>query len=85
MADYDLKLGAVDVDVGGLGPLADLASVIAPQVGEVVKRKISEVMDGDVKITVNYHHQYPRNMKKTRIQSGHLFWPEPISSVYKFL
>ena len=26
MADYDLKLGAVDVDLGGLGPLGDMAS-----------------------------------------------------------
>ena len=49
MADYDLKLGAVDVDLGGLGPLGDLASLIAPQVAEVVKKKICEVMEGDVK------------------------------------
>ena len=49
MGNYDLKLGAVDVDVGGLGVLGDLASLIAPQVAEVVKKKISEVMSGDVK------------------------------------
>ena len=49
MADYDLKLGAVDVDLGGLGPLTDLASLISPKVAEVVKQKITEAMDGDVK------------------------------------
>ena len=49
MADYNLKLGAVDVDLGGLGPLGDLASLISPKVADVVKKKIIEVMEGDVK------------------------------------
>ena len=49
MADYDLKLGAVDVDLGGLGPLGDLANLISPKVADVVKSKIVEVMEGDVK------------------------------------
>ena len=49
MADYDLKLGAVDVDLGGLGALGDLASLISPKVADVVKKKIIEVMEGDVK------------------------------------
>ena len=49
MGNYDLKLGAVDVDIGGTGALGDLASLIAPQVAEVVKNKIFEVMSGDIK------------------------------------
>ena len=49
MADYDLKLGAVDVDFGGLGPLGNLASLISPKVADVVNKKIIEVMEGDVK------------------------------------
>ena len=49
LADYHLKLGAVDVDLVGLGPLGDLVDIISTQVADVVKNKIVEVMEGDVK------------------------------------
>ena len=49
MADYDLKMGAVDIDFGGLGPLGELADVISPKVSQIIQQKIKEVMEGDVK------------------------------------
>lgn len=49
MADYDLKLGNVDVDFGGLGALGELADLISPKVGDLVGEKIRELMEGDVK------------------------------------
>ena len=49
MADYDLKMGAVDIDFGGLGPLGELADIISPQVSVIIQQKIREVMEGDVK------------------------------------
>ena len=33
MADYDLKMGPVDIDFGGLGPLGELAEAISPKGG----------------------------------------------------
>ena len=49
MADYDFKLGNVDVDFGGLGALGELAELISPKVADLVAAKIREVMEGDVK------------------------------------
>ena len=49
MADYDLKLGSVDVDFGGLGALGELADAISPKVADIVGAKIKEIMEGDVK------------------------------------
>ena len=49
MADYDLKLGNVDVDFDGLGALGELADLISPKVGDLVGEKIRELMEGDVK------------------------------------
>ena len=49
LADYDLKLGNVDVDFGGLGALGELADLISPRVADLVGAKIREVMEGDVK------------------------------------
>ena len=49
MADYDLKLGNVDVDFGRLGALGELADLISPKVGDLVGEKIRELMEGDVK------------------------------------
>ena len=40
MANYDLKMGAVDIDFGGLGPLGELADVISPKVGIIIQQKI---------------------------------------------
>ena len=37
----------------GLGPLIDLASFISPKVADVAKKKIIEVMEGDVKNIIN--------------------------------
>ena len=52
MGDYDVKLGAVDVDFGGLGPLGDLANVISPNVSDAVKSILVEVMERDVKTII---------------------------------
>ena len=49
MADFDLKMGPVDVDFGGLGPLGELADIISPKVSDIIHQKIKEVMEGDVK------------------------------------
>ena len=49
MADYDIMLGNVDVDFGGLGALGELADLISPRVADLVGNKIKEVMEGDVK------------------------------------
>ena len=51
MADYDLKLGAVDVDFegGNLGMLSELVDLISPKVSDIVGSKIKEIMEGDVK------------------------------------
>ena len=49
LADYDLRLGNVDVDFGGLGALGELADLISPRVADMVGGKIREVMEGDVK------------------------------------
>ena len=49
MADYDIMLGNVDVDFGGLGALGELADLISPRVADLVGNKIREVMEGDVK------------------------------------
>ena len=49
LADYDINLGNVDVDFGGLGALGELADLISPRVADLVGNKIKEVMEGDVK------------------------------------
>ena len=49
MADYDLNLGAIDVDFGNLGALGELAEAISPKVGDIVGAKIKEILEGDVK------------------------------------
>ena len=49
MADYDLKLGNIDVDFGNLGALGELAELISPKVADLVGQKIRELMEGDVK------------------------------------
>ena len=49
LADYDIMLGNVDVDFGGLGALGERADLISPRVADLVGNKIKEVMEGDVK------------------------------------
>ena len=44
MADYDLNLGAIDVDFGNLGALGELAEAISPKVGDIVGAKIKEIL-----------------------------------------
>ena len=49
VGDYALKLGAVDVELDGLGELQELQDIISPRVSAVVREKIEQVMLGDVK------------------------------------
>lgn len=46
---FVMKVGNVDVDLEGLGPLGDIAGYVAPYIAEVVGKKLKEVMQNQVK------------------------------------